>query len=82
MVDRPVGSVIMGRVRGVDCQTALFGPEPSTEIALEKLKQDAANMGATGISNLKYAIAGITVSPACSRSAIATALAYHVNKAE
>lgn len=78
--DRPMGAVMMGRVTGISCGVGLFGEGTSRAAALEQLKKNAAEMGASGVSSLRYANVGITMSPACSKSIKATAIAYHVDK--
>lgn len=75
--DVPVGAVRMGRVQGVVCVKELFAPTPPNEAALKQLKQNAANMGASGIAEVTYKTLGLTMSPYCAQSVRATAIAFH-----
>lgn len=67
----------MGRVQGVVCVKELFAPTPPNEAALKQLKQNAANMGASGIAEVTYKTLGLTMSPYCAQSVRATAIAFH-----
>ncbi|WP_421912706.1 hypothetical protein [Mesorhizobium sp.] len=74
--DIPIGAVRMGRVQGVVCVKELFARTPSHDAALNQLKQNAVNMGASGISDVKYNTLGFTTSPYCAQSVRATAVAF------
>ena len=75
--DVPLGAVRIGRVQGVICVKQLFARTPTNEAALNQLKQNAVNMGASGIADVKYKTLGLTMSPYCAQSVRATAMAFH-----
>jgi hypothetical protein len=78
--DLPSGAVLIGGVRGLSCQNGPLAPLPTQDVALDKMKQQAADLGATGILNARYVNTGLDVGLGCWNGIYGTGVAYHVDK--
>jgi len=70
----PAEAMMIGHAEGVSCAPSPFAPKATQAEAIERLKQDAARMGARGVMHMRVATVGIT--PSCWYSYVAEGTAY------
>ncbi len=74
------GAVLQGRVEGLSCQKGPFDKLPSQDDATDRMREEAASIGATGIYHVRYLKGGISLSPHCWQSVTAVGIAYRMEK--
>ena len=76
--DLPIAATLTGRVEGLSCASGPLSPPPTNAEALDRMKQQAADMGATGVFHVRYKTLGISPFKGCWSGVNASGVAYHI----